>query len=149
MQHTSPCIMGKVLYIEEIGGSILKRAPTTQKLLNEIEEGHPLDVLMVTFLLYSEAIDQNYSRRYLILNFAEKYIKKLQRSTELRFTQTLVFEFILNFFTSLEQKNELNFTHKEDYEIYKKITMMKPIKYSQHNAYDAIRAFNKIRDFYD
>ena len=37
-----------------------------------------LDVLMVTFLLYSEAIDQNDSKRYLILNFAEKYIKKLE-----------------------------------------------------------------------
>ena len=76
---------------------------------------------MVTFLLYSEAIDQNDSKRYLVLNFAEKYIKKLQRSPELRFTQNIVFEFILNFFTSLEQKNELNFIHKEDYEIYKKI----------------------------
>ena len=96
--------MGRILYIEEIGGSILKRAPTTKKLLHEIEASNSLDVLMVTFLLYSEAIDQNDSKRYLILNFAEKYIKKLQRSPELRFTQNIVFEFILNFFTSLEQK---------------------------------------------
>ena len=149
ISNLEPCIMGKILYIEEIGGSILKRVPTTKKLLHEIEANNSLDVLMVTFLLYSEAIDQNDSKRYLVLNFAEKYIKKLQRSPELRFTQNIVFEFILSFFTSLEQKNELNFIHKEDYEIYKKIKIIAPIIYSKQDRYDAVCAFNKIRDFYD
>lgn len=147
--HLEVGVMGRVLYLEEIGGTILRRYPTTKKLLNDIEHGNPFDVLMVSLLLYSEVIDQNQSKRYYILNFVEQYIKKMKLSPEFKLVEDIVFEFLSNFYRSLELKNELNFIHKEDYALYQKISSVSSKNYTYRDIYEATIAFNKIRDFYD
>lgn len=149
ISYLDPNIMSKILYLEEIGGTILRRFPTSKKLLKDIESDKPFDVLMVSLLLYSEAIDQNNSKRGSILIFVERYIKKMRLRPEFRLVNEIVFEFMINFFRSLELKNELNFIHKEDYELYKKISSISCRKYSYLDVYEAIIAFNKIRDFYE
>lgn len=48
--------MSKILYLEEIGGTILRRFPTSKKLLKDIMSDKPFDVLMVSLLLYSKRL---------------------------------------------------------------------------------------------
>lgn len=142
-------IVQKVLYFEEIGDVVVRRHSTNKVLLKKIENENYLDVLTVFFLLYSEAIDQNNQKKYLIFNFTERYIKKIILKEEFKHTKSIVFEFILKFFKSLELKNALNFSYKEDIEIYKKILIIPRSNHILKSELEACVAFNQIRDFYN
>ena len=72
-----------------------------------------------------------------MLSFSEAYIKKMRLEPCFKKIQDVVFEFILNFFKSLELKNKLNFIYKNDYELYKKLAHLPSRNYSHRNPYDA------------